>query len=103
MENSKLLINQGPVELLTKKPDMTLDISGLICPFTSYETVQVLKMLNGEQLLEVITTDQSSALETIPAALRRRNLEFAVLEKGNGSWIIRVRKTIATTGLFPQR
>ncbi|GEM_PF-1626952 len=103
METPKLLLSQGPEELITKKPDMTLDISGLVCPFTSYETVQVLKMLNGGQLLEVITTDRSSALETIPAALRRRSLEFAVLERDSSSWIIRVRKTTATAELFTQR
>ncbi len=103
MENSKIVVNQGPQELVIGKPDMTLDISGLLCPFTSYETVQVLKMLNGGQLLEVITTDRSSALETIPAALRRRNLEFAVLERGNDSWIIRVRQGSGKTELFPKK
>ena len=92
----KVVLNQGPEELVTQPPDLVLDVRGLICPFTSLKTVQGLGMLNAGQTLEVITSDESSALESIPAALRRRSLPFAVLDDGNGAWVIRVRKTSPT-------
>jgi TusA-related sulfurtransferase len=90
----RVVLSETSENLLAAKSDLVLDVQGLVCPFTSLKTVQGLGQLPGGGVLEVITSDESSALETVPAVLRRRHLPFAVWHQGNGSWAIKVRKSV---------
>lgn len=69
----------------------TIDVRGQICPYPSLETVRTLGSLNTGEVLEILTDNEISALDSIPTVCRRRSLPYLVL-KDEGYWRVYTRK-----------
>ena len=69
----------------------TLDVRGQVCPYPSLETVRALAPLKTGEVLEVLTDNEISALDSIPTVSRRRSLPYLVL-KDEGYWRVYVKK-----------
>jgi len=69
-----------------------LDLRGYVCPYPQIMTLQALRRLRDEELLEVIV-DNPASCENVPAAVRREGHEVLGVEKiGLGVWRIKVVK-----------
>ncbi|MEM0366220.1 MAG: sulfurtransferase TusA family protein [Acidilobaceae archaeon] len=69
-----------------------LDLTGYACPYPQILTLQALKKLEVDDLLEVIT-DNPPSCENVPAVVRRNGHIVLGIEKiGVGLWKIRIKK-----------
>lgn len=88
----KIVINRSSTELLQKSVAKSIDTRGMACPYPSFETVRALNSLNSNDVLEVITDSDDSALESIPNVCEKRKWEFLVIEEDKDLWRIRIKK-----------
>jgi len=83
---------EGNTSLINLKANKILDVRGMVCPYPSFETIKALSSMKSGDILEVITDSKTSALESIPTLLKRKNYEFLVIEKEKELWHIKVKK-----------
>ena len=75
------------------KPSKSIDTTGLACPYPSFEAVKALNSIHPNEILQVVTADRRSAVESIPNVCNARRLEFVVIEDPNGRWRVRIKKS----------
>jgi tRNA 2-thiouridine synthesizing protein A len=70
----------------------SIDVKGQICPYPIIATRAALKELGLGQVLEVITDNPPTALETLPQFCESKGYGFERLEPTPGVWRCYVRK-----------
>jgi len=76
-----------------RKPDKTLDCTGLLCPMPVVKTSKALKELQIQQTLEMIATDPGS-MPDMEAWARQTRHELLVAQKlDDGKFRFVIRKT----------
>jgi len=88
----KIVINKSSTDLLQNNIVKSIDTKGMACPYPSFEAVKAMNSLNSNDVLEVVTDSDESALESIPSVCEKRNWEFLVIEEGKDLWRIRIKK-----------
>jgi TusA-related sulfurtransferase len=78
--------------LSQRKPDRSIDTTGQVCPYPLIQTRSGLKNLDKGQILEVITDNEASARDTIPALSEKSGYPCEVIPLGN-AWRILIEKT----------
>ena len=91
-QEPKIVINKAPTELLQKSVVKAIDTKGMACPYPSFEAVKAMNSLNSNDVLEVVTDSDESALESIPSVCEKRNWEFLVIQEDEDLWRIRIKK-----------
>lgn len=87
-----VVINRSSTELLQNSIAKSIDTRGMACPYPSFEAVKNMNSLNSNEVLEVVTDSDESALESIPSVCEKRKWEFLVIEEDNELWRIRIKK-----------
>ncbi len=73
------------------KPDIELDVRGLVCPQPMLRTMKALKSMKTGQVLVVRATD-SSTKDNIPALCRRTKSEILDMKELGGVYTFWIRK-----------
>jgi TusA-related sulfurtransferase len=73
------------------KPDIELDVRGLVCPQPMLRTMKTLKSMKTGQVLLVKATD-SSTKENIPALCRRTKSEILETKELDGVYTFWIKK-----------
>lgn len=73
--------------------DKTIDIKGLICPYTLIETREALKGIERGQVLEVLCDYEPAAQTTIPNFCQKKGYPLEVVGIGPGRWRLLIHKT----------
>ncbi len=77
----------------TKRVDRTIDIKGLICPYTLIETRDALKEMEKGQVLEVLCDYEPAAKTTIPNFCRKKGYPIEIMEEGEKLWRVLIEKS----------
>lgn len=73
------------------KPDKTLDVRGMVCPYPQVYALRELASMEDGQVLEILT-DHLPSTENVPRAVEREGHEVLGVEKvGAGVYKILVR------------
>ena len=91
-EQPKVVINKSSTELLKYNIAKSVDTRGMACPYPSFEAVKNMNSLSANDVLEVVTDSDESALESIPSVCDRRKWEFLVVQEDEDLWRIRIKK-----------
>jgi len=92
MQEPKIVINKSSTELLQNSVAKSIDTRGMACPYPSFEAVRAMNSLDSNDVLEVVTDSDESALESVPSVCEKRNWEFLVIEEDKDLWRIRIKK-----------
>ena len=77
------------------KIDKTLNIKGVVCPYTLVKSKLAIESIDVGQVLEILL-DYPEASESIPKAMLNYGHAVLKVEKINSTdWIIHVRKEVA--------
>lgn len=77
-----------------KKTDKTLNIKGVVCPYTLVKSKLAVEDIEVGQILEILL-DYPEASESIPKAMLNYGHTVLKVEKINSTdWIIRIRKEV---------
>ncbi len=76
------------------KADVTADIVYMMCPMHLLKLDEMMKELDGGQVLEILT-DYDGALEDIPGWCRKTGNEFIGLEDSDDFYKFYIRKTVS--------
>lgn len=76
-----------------RQTDKTIDIKGLICPYTLIETRDTLKALDAGQVLKVVCDYEPAAKTTIPAFCEKKGYHLEIVEDGAGAWNLYITKS----------
>lgn len=76
-----------------KQPDKTIDIKGLICPYTLIETRDTLKGMGQGQVLKVVSDYEPAAKTTIPSFCEKKGYPLEIVEDGTGIWNLIIVKS----------
>lgn len=87
-----IVINKSSTGLLQNSIAKSIDTRGMACPYPSFEAVRAMNSLNPNDVLEVVTDSDESALESIPSVCEKRKWEFLVIEEDKDIWRIRIKK-----------
>lgn len=87
----KIIINKSSTDLL-RTATKSVDTRGMACPYPSFEAVRAINSLNVNDILEVVTDSDESALESIPSVCEKRSWEFLVVEEDKDLWRVRIKK-----------
>ena len=74
------------------KADASIDIKGLICPYTLIQTRDTLKGLEQGQVLKVVCDYEPAARTTIPAFCEKKGYPLEIVEEPAGSWHLFITK-----------
>jgi len=88
----KIIINKSSTDLLRSTAAKSVDTRGMACPYPSFEAVRAINSLNSNDILEVVTDSDESALESIPSVCEKRSWEFLVVEEDKDLWRVRIKK-----------
>jgi TusA-related sulfurtransferase len=69
----------------------TVDIKGVICPYTLIETRDALKTVNDGDVIEVLVDHRPAAEETIPNLCKKKNYPMETVEE-EGFWRLYIKK-----------
>ncbi|MBI5073992.1 MAG: sulfurtransferase TusA family protein [Nitrospirae bacterium] len=76
----------------TIKPDITIDIRGLTCPYTFVKAKLAMEAMEMGQVLEILL-DHEEACESIPKAMTEHGHTLLRTEKvGDRDWTLLIRK-----------
>jgi len=87
-----VIINKALSDILDAQAAKSIDTRGMACPYPSFQTVKTLNSINANDILEVITDSDESALDSIPTVCEKRGLEFLVVQDGENLWRVRIKK-----------
>ncbi len=74
------------------KAEKTIDIRGLVCPYTFVKSKLAIESMEVGQVLEILL-DYEEALNSIPNSMRDHGQSVLSVDKvSEGQWTIRVRK-----------
>ncbi len=77
-----------------KKIDKTLNIKGVVCPYTLVKSKLAVEDIEVGQILEILL-DYPEASESIPKAMLNYGHTVLKVEKINSTdWIIRIKKEV---------
>lgn len=76
-----------------KQADKTIDIKGLICPYTLIETRDTLKSLEQGQVLKVVCDYEPAAKTTIPAFCEKKGYPLEIVQDGAGLYHLYIVKS----------
>jgi len=88
----KVVIQRSSSELLQNRVAKSIDTRGMACPYPSFEAVKNMSSLNDNDVLEVVTDSDESALDSIPNVCGKRGWEFLVIEDDKNLWRVRIKK-----------
>lgn len=80
------------MNLRERKPAQSVDVRGQICPYPIIQTRTALKALAAGEVLEVITDNPPSALETLPSLCEGKGYPFDRVEEPPGVWRVYIQK-----------
>ncbi len=75
-----------------KQADKTIDIKGLICPYTLIETRDTLKGLETGQVLKIVCDYEPAAKTTIPAFCEKKGYPLEIVQDTTGTWHLYIVK-----------
>jgi TusA-related sulfurtransferase len=75
------------------KANETIDIKGLICPYTLIQTRDSLKKMSQGQVLEVVCDYEPAAKETIPNFCTKKGYPLETVEDGDNLWRLFIERT----------
>lgn len=76
------------------KADRTLDIKGVVCPYTLVKSKLAMEEIEVGQVLEILL-DYPEASESIPKAMLNYGHTVLKVEKINDTdWVIRIKKEV---------
>lgn len=73
--------------------DKTIDIRGLICPYTLIATRDALKSMTKGQVLEVLCDNEPAATTTIPNFCQKKGYPLQVSQDHTQNWRLLIEKT----------
>lgn len=73
--------------------DKTIDIRGLICPYTLIATRDALKSMTKGQVLEVLCDNEPAATTTIPNFCQKKGYPLQVSQGDTQYWRLTIEKT----------
>lgn len=74
-----------------------LDTRGLVCPFPAFEAGKMAQNAGTQDVLEIISNDEYVATTSIPAVLKIRKLNYAVVKnEEDGTFLIKARKSLTS-------
>jgi len=73
--------------------DRSIDIKGLICPYTLIETRDTLKQMQTGQVLEVLCDYEPAAKTTIPGFCEKKGYPLEIVEDGGSQWRLLIQRT----------
>lgn len=79
--------------MAVEKVAKTIDIKGLICPYTLMETRDSLKTLEKGEVLEVVCDYEPAAKTTIPNFCEKKGYPLNIVEEGENLWRLLIEKT----------
>lgn len=79
--------------MTSTRVDQSVDISGLICPYTLIQTRDALKKMEKGQVLEVSCDYEPAALTTIPNFCEKKGYPLETTQDSPGVWKLRIEKT----------
>jgi TusA-related sulfurtransferase len=88
----KVVIQRSSSELLQNRVAKSIDTRGMACPYPSFEAVKNMSSLDDNDVLEVVTDSDESALDSIPSVCEKRGWEFLVIEDDKNLWRVRIKK-----------
>jgi TusA-related sulfurtransferase len=88
----KVVVQRSLSDLLQKPVVKSIDTRGMACPYPSFEAVKNLSSLHANEILEVLTDSDESALDSIPSVCDKRGWEFLVIEEDKNLWRVRIKK-----------
>src|SRR5512146_343398 len=94
-DDAKIVINGSLNDLMEISKAKTVDTRGMAWPYPSFESVKALVPLSDTDIIEVITDNRESALESIPSVCQRRKWEFMVIEQDKHLWQVLIKKKSA--------
>lgn len=80
------------MSLTSSQINKRFDISGMICPYTVLETREALKPMASGEVLEILSDYKPAATESIPNFCKKKNYPFEVIENGEGSYRVLIKK-----------
>ena len=84
---------EGSSTLAELLPTKKLDTRGLVCPFPAFETGKLAQNAGTQDVLEIISNDEYVATISIPAVLKIRKLDYAIVKnEEDGTFLIKARK-----------
>jgi tRNA 2-thiouridine synthesizing protein A len=86
------VVQYSSKDILNTSIAKSIDTRGMSCPYPSFEAVRALSTIKSNEVLEVITDSEESALDSIPKVCERRGLEYAVIKVDDKLWNVRIRK-----------
>ncbi len=93
MQNEPKVVKQrSTADLLQNSVAKSVDTRGMACPYPSFEAVKNMSSLSGNDILEVVTDSDESALDSIPSVCENRNWEYIVIEDDKDLWRVRIKK-----------
>jgi tRNA 2-thiouridine synthesizing protein A len=78
---------------MKKRADKTIDIRGLICPYTLIATRDALKSMAKGQVLEVFCDNEPAATTTIPNFCQKKGYPLQVSQDDTRNWRLLIEKT----------
>ncbi len=76
----------------TTKADVSIDIKGLICPYTLIQTRDTLKTMAQGQVLEVVCDYEPAAKETIPNFCQKKGYPLTTEQAGDDLWRLYIQR-----------
>lgn len=74
------------------KPDKSINIKGLICPYTFVKAKLAIEDMESDQVLEILL-DYEEASRSIPKSMEDHGHKVLKVEKINDTdWILRIKK-----------
>lgn len=74
------------------KPDKTINIKGLVCPYTFVKSKIAIEDLDVGQVLEILL-DYEEAARSIPKSMEDHGQKVLKVEKVNETdWVLQIRK-----------
>ncbi len=87
----QLLLKHAEKDIVNAEPAKRIDTRGMSCPYPSFEAVKALSSMKSNEVLEVLTDSEESALDSIPKVCERRGYHYAVVKDGD-VWYVRIMK-----------
>jgi TusA-related sulfurtransferase len=88
----KVVKQSTSTKLLQNSVARSINTRGMACPYPSFEAVKNMNSLSTNDILEVVTDSDESALDSIPSVCEKRSWEFVVIEEDKNLWRVRIKK-----------
>jgi TusA-related sulfurtransferase len=94
MANRTLELISGSKELANVVSNRRIDTRGLVCPYPSFETAKLAQSAAEREVVEILSDDEYTALNSIPTVLKQRDFECSVVKTNDGYWAVKARRKL---------